>query len=112
MLRLIYDMDNHGQDCDLCWAKIIFNNIVSCAKSFRAQCLADEHQAKAVTGLLLGIKISYMLDKLGVNLREKRKIDDYFYVGRYQHQIVAKSSGTTSVVDPSTVSKKTKPLAA
>ena len=106
-LKLIHDM-NSGKGFQLNWGKAILEIITTAAKNFKAICCFDDDDEQKVTAntiLPLGIKICYLLEKLGVVLRNPREIPGGSYVGRHQHQQAMK---TSKAADSSTVSKKRK----
>ena len=108
MVKLVHDMNKDNTEFSLNWAKVLFNNIIRAAKDFKAvACEGDDGNEKATADktLPLGIKICYLLEKLGITLRDPRTIPGGSYVGRHQHQLATKSSKDA---DSSTVSKKRK----
>ena len=108
MVKLVHDMNKDNTEFSLNWAKVLFNNIIWAAKDFKAVACEDDDgntRATADTTLSLGIKICYLLEKLGITLRDPRTIPGGSYVGRHQHQQAMKNS---KAADSSTVSKKRK----
>ena len=108
MVKLIHDMNKDNSEFSLNWAKVLFNIIIQAAKEFKAGPCEDDDgntRAAAVTTIPFGIKICYLLEKLGITLRDPRTIPSGSYVGRHQHQQATKNS---KAADSSTVSKKRK----
>ena len=108
MVKLVHDMNKDNTEFSLNWAKVLFNIIIKAADEFKAVPYEDDDgntRATAETTLPLGIKICYLLEKLGITLRDPRTIPGGSYVGRHQHQLATKNS---KAADSSTVSKKRK----
>ena len=104
-IKLIHDL-NSGKGFQLNWGKAILEIITTAAKNFKASnCFDDDDEQKVAvdTILPLGIKICYLLEKLGVTLRDPRDIPGGSYVGRHQYQQATKNSKGT---ESSTVRKK------
>ncbi len=84
-IKLIHDM-NSGKGFQLNWGKAILEIITTAAKNFKASnCFDDDDEQKVAvdTILPLGIKICYLLEKLGVTLRDPRDIPGGSYVGSF-----------------------------
>jgi len=106
MVKLVHDMNKDNSEFSLNWAKELFSILTRTAKEFKAVVCEDDDgndRATADTYLPLGIKICYLLEKLGITLRDPRTIPGGSYVGRHQHQQATKNS---KAADSSTVSKK------
>src|SRR6266496_3908847 len=105
-LKLIHDM-NSGKGFQLNWGKAILEIITPAAKNFKASnCFDDDDEEPKVyvnTNLPLGLKICFLLERLGITLRDPRKIPGGSYVGKHQYQQAEKAAKDT---DSSTVSKK------
>ena len=86
MVKLVHDMNKDNSEFSLNWAKVLFNNIIRAAKDFKAVACEDDDgntRATAVTTIPFGIKICYLLEKLGITLRDPRTIPGGSYVGRH-----------------------------
>ena len=69
MVKLVHDMNKDNSEFSLNWAKVLFNNIIRAADEFKVVPCEDDDgntRATAVTTLPLGIKICYLLEKLGI----------------------------------------------
>ena len=72
MVKLVHDMNKDNSEFSLNWAKELFNIITKAAKEFKAVACEDDDgndRAAAATIIPLGIKICYLLEKLGITLR-------------------------------------------
>src|SRR6266487_2446487 len=88
-VKLVHDMNKDNTEFSLNWAKVLFNNIIRAAKDFKAVACEDDDgntRGTADTTLPLRIKICYLLEKLGITLRDPRTIPGGSYVRRHQHQ--------------------------
>ena len=104
-LKLIHDM-NSGKGFQLNWGKAILEIITKAIEDFKALTGSDDDEEPKVfvnSNLPLGLKICFLLEQLGVTLRDPRKIPGGSYVGKHQYQQAEKAA---KGADSSTVSKK------